>query len=281
MKRFLVFALLLCLVFTSGCISIDPENPDAYTDPSTEPSVQASAESTAEATEPVATTDPIECDPYFCTVYLLEEFILCDSGSTKYYYDENYNITHYDVLTIENEHHYTTKFEEPNELGMPCKVIIQWNDGSFSSSTLAYFMDGKLKEEMEDNSNYTGYQYEYDQKGDLIEKREYFEGILQSTVIYKYSGETLTSVHCETPEGTHIYDCVVEDGRIVQVNYPDDDYPYSFVYTYDKNGNIIRETFGVEGETFPSAEFRYKAVEVTPDRVFCLLQQQKYLINIP
>lgn len=274
MKRLLIFALLLGLLLT-GCISVDPENPDAYTDPTTE----ATTVATTETTEP--TTEPIECDPYFCTVYLLEETGIYDSGSIKYYYDENYNITRYDCLTIENELHYQVVFSEQNEMGMPCKVTHQWPGDYSYSSTLSYFMDGKIKEEQEDGSNYTGFQYDYDQKGDLIAKREYFDGMLQSVVSYVYDGETLVSVTCEDVEGNLLYDTVVDNGRIEKVNYYNEGYAYSYAYEYDSNGNIIGETYIADGESSPAVQYRYKAVEVPPDRVLCLLQQQSYIINLP
>ena len=289
MKRILPVFLALCLLFC-GCQPQAPESTEpateptqAPTEPATEPTQapteppdtggnetpieETTAPITESATEPAEPQDKV-------TVYLVERTAFYDSGYVTYNYDENFNIVSYDVYSIENELMYSTVFSEHNTHGMPCKF--SQHGGNW---TIAWFEDGKIKEEQEED-NYSGYQYEYDQKGDIIEKRGYYEGILQDTVYYEYNGDELFRVYCEDVEGNHTYDCRVENGVIIEKVYYDPAASYSYFYEYDENGNWIAESFLYDGELTPSSVHSYVAVEVDADRATYLLEQQKYIVYI-
>lgn len=279
MKRIMSVFLVLCLLLC-GCQAQAPES----TEPATAAPTQAPTETpdtgvseppieettvaaTEPATEPVASADKV-------MVYLVERTDYYDSGYVTYNYDEDYNIVSYDVFTIENDLMYSTVFSEHDAHGMPCKYT-QYED----NWTIVWFEDGKIKEEQIED-NYSGYQYAYDQKGDLIEKRGYYEGILQDTVCYEYNGEELFRVYCVDPEGNHTYDCRVENGVIIEKVYYDPAASYSYFYEYDENGNWIAESFLYDGELTPSSVHSYVAVEVDADRATYLLEQQKYIVSI-
>lgn len=283
MKRLLSLALVACLLLCGCQTEGEPAQTTqpgttAGTDPAvmtTDPAPEAT-DPTVEATEPVP-TEPVL--PETVTVYLLEGTMLYDSGRTAYEYDEDYNIDLSQTYTVEDELMYTTYYENKDENGMAGCVRNAWISGDSDSMLLKHFADGKLEEELYEGSNYSGYQYAYDQKGDLVEKREYWDGILTSTVRYEYEGEELVRLYCEDVEGNHIYDCRVEDGRVIEKVCYSDAGSYSYGYEYDENGNRIKETFTYEGETTPSVTYTYKAVEVDASRACYLLEQQKYLLE--
>ena len=294
-KRFLAFALLACLLL-SGFEAADPtiapttEPTQALTQPATEPTTESLPETqaptetptepaTEAATEPA--TEPTQTQKEKVTVYLLEKTVTYDNGSTEYYYDEDYNIASYKVFTIENEIMYTAYFEEQNANGMACVLRTEWPDGIGNEPrNLTYFEDGKLKEEQIAGSNYTGYQYEYDQKGDMTEKREYYDGILESIVYYSYDGETLSAVYCEDKEGNKVFECRIENGLVTEKVFFDTGSEYGYSYEYDENNNLVKTTFSYDGEIYPSEQYYYKAVEVDADRAWYLLAQQNYLLPI-
>lgn len=290
MKRIiLAFTLLACLLF-AGCGKTDGGKTESNVTTQSKTSTQTESESTTTNTtdktkastqkKTKATTKTTQSQPETVTVYLLKKTFLCDNGPTKFYYDKNHNISYYNCMTMEGSTRYNRYFEEQDANGMPCKIRTEWPGGDTYSSTLTYFADGKIESEMEDGSNFTGYQYAYDQKGDLIEKREYYDGILQTSVIFKYDGEKLKDVYCENAEGELIYDCVLKNGRIMSENHYDAAYAYGYTYKYDKNGNLISKSIVMDGETQPLVEYSYKAVKVDYDRACYLQQQQKYLLSI-
>lgn len=300
MKRTLLAGLALCLLLC-GCDSgtKTSENPtrepthasteapankatepsiEETTTPATEPITEPATEPTTEpatepATEPVASADKV-------TVYLVERTDYYDSGRCEYYYDDNYNIISNQVYTLENELMYTSIFEDPDENGMPRRLYTLWSDNTMGDDwVISWFQDGKIKE-MQLKDSFTGYQYEYDQKGDVIEKRSYYEGILEDRVCYEYNGSELWRVYSEDIEGNHIYDCRIEDGVIIEKAFLDPEASYSYFYEYDENGNWIIESFLFDGELSPASVHSYIAVEVDADRAPYLLEQQKYLLSI-
>jgi hypothetical protein len=276
MKRSIALVLLVVLLLC-GCAPAEPAadvtQPPVTSAPTTEPTTEAT-------TEP--TTEPTQAEPEKVTIYLLEKSVIYDSGFTSYHYDENYNIDTYKVHTIENDLMYTVFFEEKNADGMAAKHRLEWTDGSSQLRLLTYFADGKLKEDQEDFSTFTGYQYGYDENGNLTEKREYYEGLLCATVRYEYVGTELCRVYCEDPEGNHIFDCRVENQRIIEkVCYDAGVYSYSAMYEYDDHGNLVKESVNYDGEIIPGTMYYYKAVEVDASRAPYLLEQQKYLISVP
>ena len=270
MKRIIIAFVVVSLLFC-GCNLFSPSPQDPTQPPTevpatsaTEPSIE---ETTAPATEPVAPQETV-------TVYLVERTDYYDSGYVTYSYDEEYNIVSYDVYGIENDLMFSTVFTEHNTYGMPCKFS-QYGE----NWTIAWFEDGKIKE-VQEGSGFSGYQYEYDLKGDITEKRGYYEGILQDTVYYEYNGEELFRVYCVDPEGNHTYDCRVENGIIIEKSFSQEAAGYTYFYEYDENGNLIKETALLDGELTPIQIHRYKAVEVDADRAMYLLEQQKYLLSI-
>lgn len=290
MKRLIAFAVLVCLLLCGcGKTAPDPTQPALQTQPSQAPSVQTTAApqetipETQAPTEPPAepTAEPTQPAPEMVTVYLLTNVTVYDSGSTQYHYDENYNITSYEVLTIENTLMYEVFFELQNENGMACAVRAQWPEDTGSEIRyLTYTKDGKLSEEQIAGSNYTGYQYAYDAHGNRTEKREYYDGILQSVVYYEYTGTTLDAAWCQDNAGTVIFECRIDNGRILEKNYYDSSVRYGYRYDYDENNNPYSSTFYYDGENLPGERFFYQAVEVTAERAKYLLEQQRYLLSI-
>ena len=299
MRRIIAILMAMCLLLC-GCQAAEPNSTessqessqpatqvttitptDATTEATTEPTTEPT---TAPTTEPTTapTTEPEPTQPSTVTVYLLEKSVICDNGYSDYIYDDAYNIHIRKDYDIENKYLGRVNFIEKNKDGMACMI---WEETRTDDvHNLTYLEDGKLKEELlnVNESNYTGWQYEYDQKGDVIKKCEYYEGILQSTVIYEYNGEELWNVYCEDPYGNHLYDCRVEDGRIIEkVVYDTDSVAgCSYRYEYDDNGNLIMEYFLFEGELLPGTSYFYKVVEVDYERAEFLKQQQAYLISI-
>jgi antitoxin component YwqK of YwqJK toxin-antitoxin module len=129
-------------------------------------------------------------------------------------------------------------------------------------------------------SKYAMVEYAYDEKGDVTEKRSYYQGILEGVTRYEYDGEELIRVYHEDPQGEHVFDCRVENGIIIEKSFSQSAGGYAYFYEYDANGNLVKETGLVEGETVPIQSHAYKAVEVEPERVPFLLAQQKYLLDI-
>lgn len=273
MKRLLPVVLVLCLLFC-GCRLGTPEP----TQPATEPTQAPTQAATESSTEP--TTEPTQAQSEKVTVYLVERSSYLDSGHIEYHYDEDYNIDYYEFFTMENDLLFTCYFEQKDGNGMGCKFRTLWPGGMDSEDwTLTWFQDGKIKEAQLDGG-YTGYQYEYDLKGDVIEKRAYYEGMLEYTVFYEYNGSELCRVYCEGSEGNHHYDCRVENGLIIEKAFADPEIDYSHFYEYDENGNWIMESVLYDGELTPSQVHTYKAVEVDADRAHYLLAQQNYLLSI-
>lgn len=274
MKKLFAYALILVMLLSlAACGKNEPET-------QTQPQTVAD---TTEATEPVApeTTEQVAA-PEKVTVYLLESSVLLDSGKTEYFYDTDYNIISAKVYTVENEIMCTHNYEENDENGMPCVIRTVWPDGGDEQiRNLEYFMDGKLKEERDAGSNFSGFQYDYDEKGDLAEKREYYEGNLKSVTHYGYYGEQLVAVFSEDAEGNRIAGGNIENGRIAIMSYSEHEYGYKYSnrYEYDENGNLVKMTVIIDGETASGEEYSYKAVEVDADRAAYLLEQQKYLIS--
>lgn len=276
MKRILVIGLAVCMLFC-GCELADSEEKESRRSSSRKPKETTdiielpiegtTAPETEPATEP---SDPQEK----VTVYLVERTDYYDSGYVAYSYDENYNIVSYDVYTIENDLMYSTVFTEHNTYGMPCKYSQHGENW-----TLSWFEDGKINEAQE-GSGFSGYQYEYDMKGDITEKRGYYEGILVDTVYYEYNGEELIRVYCVDSTGEQTYECKIENGIIVEKTFSETAGDIVYYYEYDANGYLIEENSLLEGEMMPVQIHTYKAVEVDADRAMYLLEQQKYLLSI-
>ena len=271
----LIAGLLLC-----GCRNAEKAEQPTAPEATTEATAEATTEATIEATTE-ATTEATEPQEELVTVYLLESSFLCDSGKTEYYYDEHNNIDHYKVFNMENDLLFTTRFEEKDANGMAGYVYDDWGEDRGEGMRLTHFADGKRKEFLLEGSNFSGCQYEYDLKGDITEKREYWEGILENTVYYEYDGEELIRVYCALPDGENVFSCRVIDGRIIEKVVYSEEGGYSYFYTYDENGNLTQVEFLCEGERSISETFVYRAVEVDFDRAGYLRHQQNALISVP
>ena len=285
MKRVLAIILAMGLLLC-GCSLLDPADKETKPKHSWVPTGLPTAATTEAATQDPtiaateATTAPTQAKPETVTVYLLTESFFCDNGRSEYFYDANYNVDTRKDYDIENNYLGRVNYIEKDRNGMPCMI---WEETRTENVyNLTYFEDGKLKEELlnVNESNYTGWQYEYDQKGDMTEKREYYEGILQSTLIFEYNGEELIRAYCEDPQGNHLYDCRVENGLIIEkVVYSTESMEgCSYRYEYDDKGNLVTEYFLFDGELMPNMTCSYKAVEVDADRAGYLKYQQAYLL---
>lgn len=275
MKRLIAITLFICLLLC-GCQAANPTPTESAAESDLVTSKAPAVESTEVTTEDI--TESTSVQPKKVTVYLLEKAVFFDSGYTEYYYDKNNNIDTYKTFSIENELMTTVNFVEKDKNGMACML---WEDeGDVLIRT--YLDGGKLKEEQR-NSNetpYTGYQYEYDKNGNVINKREYYDGILQSTVIYEYKSSKLYRVYCEDPQENRIFDCRVENGVIIEKVCYSSDSSYSYRYEYDSNGNLTKETFIIDGEAVPGTTYQYKSVKVDANRAQYLQKQQQYLFSI-
>ena len=273
MKRVIALLVLSC-VLLSGC-TITINTPATEETQGTLPTTAQTVP--AETVEPETTvaTEPVEALPETVTVYLLESSMLFDSGRIAYEYDDDNNIISYTVYTIENQPMYTATFDELDLEGMPSSYSAHGQD-----YTIAYFEDGKLKEIQDGTGSYTGFQWDYNPRGDVSEKREYYEGILQSAVYYEYENGVLAAAYCENKAGERVYECQVENGLIVKSTYAETEGGHAYLYEYDENGNLISDSIVIDGETWPNTTYTYRTVEVDYSRACYLLEQQKLLFHV-
>ncbi|MBR5135073.1 MAG: hypothetical protein IKV35_05695 [Clostridia bacterium] len=278
MKRFLASALILGLLLV-GCGKTTDAPPTSSSD-ATESTVSTTTTQTTVTTTTTATapSDPVEQTTV--TVYILDRTVIYDSGFIEYAYDPRGNLDHYTVMSIENEIIYTCRFENRDENGMPQKIRNEWDDGTSDSSTVTYSSDGKPQEILIDGSQFGGYQYAYDQAGNMIEKRCYDEGILVSAVYYQYQNGVLTQMYGEDVFSETQFECVIKNGRVTEKVFRDADGEYRYVYDYDDNGNIISERMIWDGETIPVEQYYYRAIEVDAASAPYAIAQQRYLISI-
>ena len=274
MKRIILAFVVVCLLFC-GCTTIGPqESVPEHSQTPTQIPTKIPTESPIDVTtapETETVTPPSEDK---VTVYLVERTDYYDSGYAVYNYDENYNIVSYDVFTIENDPMYSAVFSEHNTYGMPCKLSQHGENW-----ILSWFEDWKIKEAQEEN-DFTGYQYEYDQKGDIVEKRGYYEGILQDTIYFEYDGSTLSRVYCVDFTGAEIYELGIKNGVIVEKIFSAEAGDLVYSYEYDENGYLIQENCISEGQMTPVQIHTYKAVEVDAECANYILAQQNYLLSI-
>jgi len=275
MKRLIFFALLTVLLL-SACNAADPV-PTTPIQAESRPTTEAPTDSTPTA----PSAEPTQALPRKVTVYLLEKSVLADSGYTAYHYDENHSIDRYEEFTIENDLRYTVFFEKKDEHGMAGQCRTQWGGGdSGETQLMAYFSGGKLKEQRYPGTSFSGTRYEYDQKGNVLEKREYYEDALYASVKYEYQGDVLTAISCKSAEGELLFECVLDKGRITGKTCYEYGGEVCYIYKYDQNGNLSEVMLSMDGELFPSGIHTYKAVEVDADRAMYLLEQQRYLLGI-
>lgn len=290
-RRLLTLALAsLMLLSAFSCSKEDPAK-TALSDTAEEQVTETKTEATAETETPVPsktleetvtkeTVPPQKSEEEEqVTVYLLEEAAYYDSGYTLYYYDKEYNVEKAAVYNVEKKQTSNVCFEEKDENGMPCKLRTEWMDGSQEQSLiLRYFADGKLKEAENAGAQFTGCQYEYDQDGNLIAKREYYDGILEGAVICEYRDGALVGVYGEDREGNRLFECLVENGRVIRRTYKDAGTSFSDQYEYDQNGNLVKSVLVMDGAEIPGAQYRYTAVRVPASRVEFLRSQQSFLL---
>ena len=281
MKRILAMSLLVCLLLcgcgTSGATPTEATDSPLQTEAPPATTVPAETVDTPEPTP----SEPSEQETTV-TVYLVEKVSLVDSGYTEYCYDEDHNIISYKVFSIENDLMYTGYFEELDSHGMAGKFRMLWEDDDEGEiHTLVWFEDGKLSEEQY-SADFSGHQYEYNAKGDVTEKREYFEGILFATTYYEYDDSGLQRAYYTDADGLMWYEWLAENGRITEkICYEEDGTKaYTYQYTYDENGNLTQEMISYEEEIFLSSAYTYKAVEVTASRAQYIIRQQEYLLSL-
>jgi len=272
MKRLLAMVLLICFAFCGCNTAVTPsgDNP-----PTQEQTTIPPASPTESQTTPTDTTDPSG----FVTVYLLEEAVLFDNGYTRFHYDEQYNIDFYTVYDLENNPMHSAYFENKDANGMAANYRIAWAQGGDDPRTLRWYEDGKLKEEQY-APGFSGSQYEYTPNGDVSEKREYYDGLLEIITHYQYDGDVLSAVYGEDGNGNKLFDCQVENGLIVKKTFPDENDNYSYLYTYDEHNNLTASTIVCGDETIPNMQYSYFTVEVDAARARYLQGQQQYLFTV-
>lgn len=289
MKRLLsitlVFVMLLAL---AGCGDSAPEPQptetptqpatDAPTQPVTEAPTEEITETPTEEPTEAPTTEPPQVQQEKVTVYLLESIMSFDNGHTEYEYDEDHNINSYVCYSLENDVLYTMFYEQKDTNGMPGQYGALWSDGTAGESyMLSHRPDGKLVERLYEGGNFTGTQYEYDENGNMSQKRDYYEGILDMMTVYEYDSNTLVAAHCEDMDGNVTYTFRVENGLIVEKNDANSD--YGICYEYDENNNLVKTTVSLEGDTIPGDQFTYTAVEVDAAQAVYLIEQQSFLLS--
>ena len=303
MKHTLLIIILTCLIFV-GC-SNAVENDSSITDSNDNSAtnsifnetsqeysqdISSETESALDESSVIASTDvdssdiessesnSSDAEDTTVTVYLLKKANIFDTGYIEYGYDDYGNLDYYSVYNMDSELISSSFFDDKNANGMSCKVRTEYMSGDIEQIILEYFEDGKIKEQKYTYADYCGFQYEYDNKGDLIEIREYYDGLLEEMVRYEYDGETLKSVYCENANGDLIYDCKIENGRIVKEIHNDSSEEYCFNYKYDENGNLIESTFEMSGEITPSYTYEYETIKVDSERAMYLYYQQNYIL---
>jgi len=296
MKKLLACLLTLTLLLTAvSCAAASPETKGDEKTETAEETLTAKTEEPKKTEEAKKTEEPKKTEEEEkketeekpeppkeekVTVYLLKKMVLFDSGETVYSYDKDYNLDRATVYNLEKEKTYEVLYEEKDGNGMACRIRTVWSDPSFGDTLLrTYFADGKVKEETYEGSNFTGSQYDYDAKGDLVTKRSYYDGILESEEHYEYSGETLTALYGLDPQGNKLFECRVEKGLILEKkDYENPNNSFSTLYEYDGEGNLIRSTAVMDGEQIPGEEFHYEKVELDPERAALLQMQQDLLL---
>ncbi len=277
MRRWIAMLLIATLLLTTtGCTGGEIEPTVKETLPgqtqTTAPTDKETIPKETEATEPAV--------PSMVTVYLLEKTVIFDSGYQLYNYDENNNILSIETFTIEDALLYKTHFSKQDANGMFCQSVEEW-DEELNRHTFVWFQDGKLQEEQYD-PGFSGDQYEYDPAGRVSQMRNYYDGILNYTVYFGYDGDALQRVYCENEEGRKLFECEIENGRIVKKNLFDIEGTiyYAYEYIYDDNGNLNQRLFTMDGETSPCEIHTYRAVEVDANLAYYLMAQQQYLLDM-
>ena len=277
MKK-LIALLLSAVLFmmTAGCTG-------GSTEPTEEETTSAkteTTEATAATTLPQQTegTEPVE--PEKVTVYLLERTSIFDYGYQVYSYDENYNIIGIDTFTLENVLAYKLHFNKQDANGMFCERVEEWDGDSYVSAYI-WSQDGELREEQY-APNFSGDRYAYDAAGNMTQMQNYYDGALNYTVYFEYSGNTLQRAYCESEKGYKLFECKIDGGRIVEKDCFDmAGIQYcAYTYKYDNNGNLEQIRFVMDGEDSPCDTHSYRAVEVDADRAPYLIAQQQYLLDI-
>lgn len=145
-----------------------------------------------------------------------------------------------------------------------------------------YNEDGKLIKvtEVIDSKESFYETYEYDEKGRLVRKTEYYyDGEMSSTKEYEYSddGRCIKEYKSGAQEGTYnVYELDEKGNCITESSYENGELDSSCLYSYDKNGNFIGITenyYEYSGET---EIYEYISVKVTPEKAKQLRIRQEY-----
>ncbi len=269
MKRLLSATLILIILLSiTACNTAKPNNKVE----------QSNENSSSQLPDQNQTSTPTQNKKV--TIYLIERAIYFDSGHIEYYYDEDYNINRTVLYNLEKKVTYEKLFDKADQNGMPCRSSTIWANGEKGEKrNLTYTDDGKLKEEILETGDYSGFQYKYNQNGDITEKREYHDAILTNIISYEYNGKKLSRVYGETKDGEPIFNCKIENGLITEKLLNDDENECIYFFKYDQNNNLISSFLQMDGEKFPADSFTYKAIEVDTERAQYILEQQKYLIS--
>ena len=297
MKHTLLLIVLTCLIFV-GCSntvdnissnnsdesienSIPSENSQDATSQTESSLAESSVNESSNGTvsdEESSAADSSAIEDTTVTVYLLKKANMFDSGYVQYGYDDYGNLDYYSMYNMDRELISSSFFDDKNDNGMACKIRTEYISGDIENIILEYNEDGRIKEKKYTYAEYCGFQYEYDDKGNLTEIREYYDGILENMICYEYDNKTLKSVHCEDANGETVFDCVIENGRIIKEIHDSDSDEYSFNYKYDQNGNLIESTFEMDGEVTPSYTYEYETIEVDSESAMYIMQQQYFIL---
>ena len=281
MKRILAVLVLLC-VLLCGCefsLDIDGTVKEANSGKNwvTVPAAMQT-EPNAAPTEPVETepapapTKPAEDE--LVTVYLLESSQIYDSGRMEYIYDNADNILSINIYTIEDDLMYTVYFEESDLDGIPSSYRTEWQVGGGEAYNITYTDYAKITDVELVGGNFTGQQFEYDQDRNMTQQRYYYEGMLETTAYFEYAGGVLVNAYCEDVLGNSVYKCRVENGLIKEYIYSDEQGGYRRMCEYDEAGNLLSDSYVIDGETVPGTFYKYRAVQVDARRAIYLLGQQ-------
>lgn len=272
--RCVIMVLVLSLLggsVLSGCKTSLPDTGTTQT-----PVMTSFVETTAETTEGTQPTT----EPQMVTIYLVEQSTLYDSGSTQYFYGENYNIERMDAFYVEHDMASSTTFGSRDANGMPGQAKVDWDDDYTETYAYVWSQSGKLLEE-KDVAGFSALQFSYDEQGNLLQIEEYYEDEKFATFHYEYSDGVLQGSYCVNTDGHMNYECLTQNGFITEKRcYDEKGYlMYTYYYTYDENRNLAEVSLVYDGEQVSGTTYTYRAVEVSSDRAAYLLEQQKYLLH--
>ena len=162
----------------------------------------------------------------------------------------------YDGETVDYEYRY-------NDYGATVFYCYSSSNGDGCTIEYEYDQDKRLiRENQKDSSYITNTSYYYDENGNLCHKLtdrhdDYFSYTETWDYTYDGDGNRISMVHLSNGlmESTHEYR--YENGKIIQLKYITANFWWNIEYTYDKNGNLIKENYYDSHEISEITKYTY------------------------